>query len=91
MIFIHKLKMIYMINKINQTTEINKSNKSQQLFVNIYLLVGVISLIFTLFYLLFNLNISDKIIYKCIPGFIFGLSSILIYGFQYLKKTMVKR
>jgi len=80
-----------MINKINRTAEINKSNKSQQLFVNIYLLIGVISLIFTLFYMLFNLNISDKIIYNCLPGFIFGLSSILIYGLLHSKKTVIKR
>jgi hypothetical protein len=80
-----------MKSQINQTTEINKNIKKQQLFINIYLLIGVISLIFTLFYLLFNLNNSDKIIYKCIPGFIFGLSSILIYGFLYAKKTLVKR
>jgi vacuolar-type H+-ATPase subunit I/STV1 len=80
-----------MLSRINQTAEINKSNKNLQLIINIYLLIGVTTLVITLFYLLFNLSISDKIIYKCIPSFMFGLSSIIIYGFLDSKKTMIKR
>jgi hypothetical protein len=51
-------------------------------------LTGVLVLIVTLFYLLFHLETSDKIFFRCIPGFMFGLFSILAYGFLYANKKI---
>jgi hypothetical protein len=31
--------------------------------------------------MLFHLNISDQIIFKCIPGYVLGMSSIFVYAF----------
>lgn len=54
-----------------------QSKKNQILFklVNIYLLIGVCSLLITMFYLIGHLNQSDSIIKNCIPGFVLGASS----------------
>lgn len=78
-----------MDSKINQTIKI-KENKALFLFINLYLLIGVAILIFTLLYLLFHLDESDKIVIKSIPGFAIGLSSILVYGFLVVKKGEAK-
>jgi hypothetical protein len=78
-----------MDDKINQTVRI-KENKALFLIINLYLLVGVAILVFTLLYLLFHLDESDKIVVKCIPGFAIGISSILIYGFLFVKKGRTK-
>ena len=62
-----------------------QSEKYKFLFVaiNIYLMVGVGSLLFTILYLLFNLNNLDSIIYYCIPGFVVFLSAALLYVIGY--------
>jgi hypothetical protein len=78
-----------MDNKINQPIRI-KENKTMFLFTNLFLLIGVAILVFTLFYLLFHLDESNKIIIRCIPGFAIGLSSIIIYGFLFVKKGKAK-
>ena len=78
-----------MDHKINQSVRI-KENKTLFLFINMYLLVGVAILVFTLLYLLFHLDESDKIVIKCIPGFAIGLSSILIYGILFFKRGKPK-
>jgi hypothetical protein len=65
----------------------SKGQKVRLLFINLFLLTGVSVLVFTLLYLLFHLDNSDKIIYRCLPGFVFGLSSIIVYGFFNVNKT----
>jgi hypothetical protein len=54
--------------------------------INIYLIIGVSSLWITMFYLLGHLNNADSIIKYCIPGFVLGISSGIIYfiGYQSL-------
>jgi len=54
------------------------------LLINIYLLIGVVSLLETIAYLLGHLNQADAIVRYCIPGFVLGISSGIIYyaGYQ---------
>jgi len=78
-----------MNNKINQPVRI-KENKALFLFTNLCLLVGVTILVFTLLYLLFHLDESDKIIIRCIPGFAIGLSLIITFVFLFVKKGKAK-
>jgi len=66
-------------------------NKAVCLLVNIYLLAGVTAMLYTMFFLLFHLNNSDKIIYLCIPGFIAGISSILLYSLLNVNKSKIRR
>ena len=65
-----------------------QSRKNRILFkvINIYLITGAGSLMITIFYLLGHLNNADSIIKYCIPGFILGISSGIIYflGYQSL-------
>ena len=62
-----------------------QSQKNRFLFIvlNIYLIIGVGSLVITLFYLIGNLNQADSIIRYCIPGFILGVSSGIFYFIGY--------
>ncbi|MCX6254839.1 MAG: hypothetical protein NTV31_10230 [Bacteroidia bacterium] len=53
------------------------------MFINIYLTLGITSLVVTILYLLSHLNISDRIIFFCIPGFVLGMSSGIIYFIGY--------
>jgi hypothetical protein len=78
-----------MDNKINRPVR-NKENKAMFLLINVFLMMGVAILVFTLLYLLFHLDESDKIIIGCIPGFAIGLSSVMIYGFLSVKKGKAK-
>jgi hypothetical protein len=52
--------------------------------INIYLIIGAISLLLTIFYLLGHLNSADSVFRYCIPGFALGISSGIIYfvGYQ---------
>ncbi|NWJ52872.1 MAG: hypothetical protein HXX14_18625 [Bacteroidetes bacterium] len=63
-----------------------QSKKYRILFlvINIYLILGVSSLLITIFYLLGHLNNADHIIIYCVPGFALGISAGLIYliGYQ---------
>jgi ABC-type glycerol-3-phosphate transport system permease component len=63
-----------------------QSKKNRLLFkmLNIYLIIGVGSLLVAMFYLMGHLNQSDSIIKYCIPGFVLGLSSSIFYliGYQ---------
>jgi len=61
----------------------SKENKLIFRLINIYLIIGMGSLIITIIYLLSHLNISDRIIYFCIPGFVLGISSGIIYYMGY--------
>ena len=64
----------------------NKKNRVLFLMINIYLIIGMLTLLFTLIYLLVNLEHSDLLIKNCIPGFVMGISSCFIYfiGYQSL-------
>lgn len=63
-----------------------QSQKNKILFkvINIYLIIGVGSLLITMFYLIGHLYEADKLIMRCIPGFILGIGSGIIYfaGYQ---------
>jgi len=52
--------------------------------LNFYVVIGVISLLISIFYLLLNLEHADKIIIYCVPGFIVFLSAAILYiiGYQ---------
>ena len=67
-----------------------ESRKNRKLFIviNIYLIIGVCSLLVTIFYLLGHLDVADSIIKYCYPGFALGLSSGIIYfvGYQSMMK-----
>jgi len=58
-------------------------NKMIFTLINIYLVIGVSGLLITIGYLLIHLNISDNIIYRCIPGFALGVSSGIVYLIGY--------
>jgi ABC-type glycerol-3-phosphate transport system permease component len=62
-----------------------QSSKHRILFmlINSYLIIGVSSLWITIFYLLGHLNNADRIIKYCIPGFVLGISSGIIYFIGY--------
>jgi hypothetical protein len=75
------------MRQLKSTTD----NKMGCLFLNFYLLAGVSFMVYTAFYLLFHLNNSDKIIYRCIPGFIAGISSVIVYGYLNVKKPKTRR
>lgn len=75
------------MKQLNSTSD----NKIGWLFANIYLLAGVSVMVYTAFYLLFHLNNSDKIIFRCLPGLIAGISSILLYGYLNIKKSKARR
>lgn len=63
-----------------------QSKKNRILFkvINIYMIIGVSSLLITMFYLAGHLYEADKVIMRCIPGFIMGISSGIFYfaGYQ---------
>jgi hypothetical protein len=63
--------------KTNQETS---SGRMSMMLINSLLVIGIVTLIFTLFYLLFHLDESDKIINRCIPAFVFGLTSVVCFG-----------
>ncbi len=62
----------------------SKKNRILFLAINIYLVVGIFSLLITLFYLIGHFYNADNIIKYCIPGFLLGVSSAIIYyvGYQ---------
>jgi uncharacterized membrane protein len=65
-----------------------KKAKRTFLIINILLLFGIVLIVSTLLYLLFNLNHSDRLIYKSIFMIITGLLLVLSYaiGFNEIKK-----
>ena len=62
-----------------------QSKKHRILFIvlNIYLIFGMCSLLVTILYLVGHLNQSDSIIRYCIPGFVLGVTSAIIYYIGY--------
>jgi uncharacterized membrane protein len=65
-----------------------KKAKRTFLIINILLLFGIVLIVSTLLYLLFNLNQSDRLIYKSIFMIITGLLLVLSYaiGLNEIKK-----
>lgn len=69
----------------NQIFPFLKSKKNRVLFklINIYLVIGASSLIITMFYLMGHLYEADQLINYCIPWFVLGISSGLVYFIGY--------
>ena len=61
----------------------SKRNRILFKLINIYLIIGVGSLLITMFYLIGHLNQADSIVKYCIPGFVLGVSSGIIYFIGY--------
>ena len=61
----------------------SKNNRILFMLINIYLIIGVCSLLITMFYLIGHLNQADSIIKYCIPGFVLGVSSGIFYFIGY--------
>ena len=70
-----------------------KSSRHRILFmvINIYLIIGVVSLLLTIFYLLGHLYNADSVFRYCIPGFVLGISSGVIYFVGYQSMISEKR
>jgi hypothetical protein len=62
-----------------------QSKKYRILFIiiNIYLIIGISSLVVTMFYLIGHLTQAHSIIKYCVPGFVLGVSSGIIYFIGY--------
>jgi len=78
-----------MQRKTNRISDLDtKKVKRTFLILNILLFIGVITIVSTLLYLLFHLNQSDIVIYKCAFIIISGLVLVLFYaiGYNDLKK-----
>jgi len=69
----------------------SRKNRILFMFINIYLIIGVVSLLITIFYLLGNLDIADSIIKNCYPGFALGISSGIIYFIGYYSLKAEKK
>jgi len=65
-----------------------KKAKRTFLIINILLFFGIVLIVSTLLYLLFNLNQSDRVIYKSIFIIIIGLELVMFYaiGYNEIKK-----
>ena len=61
--------------------------KRSFLILNILLLLGIVLIVSTLLYLLFNLNQSDKLIYKSISMIITGLVLVMSYAIGFKVKA----
>jgi ABC-type glycerol-3-phosphate transport system permease component len=70
----------------------SKKNRILFKFINIYLIIGIGSLLITMFYLIGNLNHADDVIKYCIPGFVLGISSGIIYfaGYQSMVSEQIE-
>jgi amino acid transporter len=66
----------------------SKEAKRTFLIINILLFFGVVLVVSTLLYLLFNLNQSDRVIYKSALIIITGLVLVIFYfiGYNDIKK-----
>jgi cell division protein FtsW (lipid II flippase) len=66
----------------------SKEAKRTFLVINILLFLGVVMVVSTLLYLLFNLNQSDRVIYKSAFIIITGLVLVIFYfiGYNDIKK-----
>jgi hypothetical protein len=64
-----------------------KTGKRIFIFINFLLFTGIITIVSTLLYLLFNLDQSDRIILRCIPIIALGLILVLFYIIGYYKLT----
>jgi hypothetical protein len=59
--------------------------------INVLLVIGVALVVSTLLYLLFNLNHSDRVIYKCLVLIISGLLLVISYfiGLDSIKRKQI--
>ena len=64
-------------------------NENKKLFraMNIALIIGGLGLILTFMYLIINLDKVDRIYLFCLPGFIFGLVLMILYGVVHQRLT----
>lgn len=67
-----------------------KKTKRKFLIINILLFFGMVLIVTTLLYLLFNLNQSDRVIYKSAIIIITGLVLVIFYaiGYNEIKKKL---
>lgn len=68
-------------------------HENKKLFraMNIALIIGGISLISTFLHLNANLDKADKIVTKCLPGFVYGLVLMILYGLGHQRLTKIKK
>jgi hypothetical protein len=64
-----------------------KKEKRAFLVINILLVIGLITIVSTLLYILINLEQSDRIILRCLPIIVLGLVFVLSYAIGYNKLT----
>jgi uncharacterized membrane protein len=78
------------IKKITSRRLDLKTKKAKRTFliINILLFFGIVLIVSTLLYLLFNLNQSDRVIYKSVLIIITGLVLVMFYaiGYNEIKK-----
>jgi len=78
------------IKNVTRRTLDLKTRKAKRIFliINIFLILGIVLIVSTLLYLLFNLNQSDRIIYKSVVIIITGLVLVMFYiiGYNEIKK-----
>ena len=71
-------------NKSNRKLDLKtKEEKRTFLIINILLFFGMVLIVSTLLYLLFNLNQSDRVIYKSAVIIVTGLVFIMFYAVGY--------
>jgi hypothetical protein len=76
-------------NKTSRRLDLKtKEAKRTLLIINILLFFGIVLIVSTLTYLLFNLNQSDRVIYKSVFIIITGLVLVMFYsiGYNEIKK-----
>jgi ABC-type uncharacterized transport system permease subunit len=68
-------------------------NENKKLFraMNIALIIGGLSLILTFLYLIVNLDKADRLVLFCLPGFVFGLVLMILYGIGHQRLTKIKK
>jgi len=79
---------IITIRKTKRILDFNiKKGKWTFLVLNIFLFIGLITIVSTLLYVLINLEQSDRIIFRCLPIIALGLVFVLFYAIGYNKLT----
>lgn len=70
----------------------DRKEKGLFLAINVFLMIGAISFLVSVIYMLKHFSSIDSIIVKCIPGFILAICSGIIYfaGYQALASKSPK-
>jgi|GEM_PF-3432312 len=72
--------------KTNKIFDLNtKELKRRFLIINVLLILGVVLIVTTLLFLVFNLNRSDIVIYRCLVLILTGLVLVIFYAIEYGK------